>query len=56
MIQIRFLGRRFSCLSARFSGLPSIDCEIKTGDSLPVASCKKSLGMTSYGGIIRIRL
>ena len=28
----------------------------KTGDNLSDASCKKSLNMTSYGGIIRIRL
>jgi len=31
------------------------DCKIKTGDNPLGASCKKSLNMTSYGGIIRIR-
>ena len=30
--------------------------EIKTGDDPLGASCKESLCMTSYGGIIRIRL
>ena len=30
--------------------------ERKTGDTFSGTSCKKSLHMTSYGGIIRIRL
>ena len=50
----------------RVAGLPAsqpfitaprkLKCKTKTGDNLSEASCKKSLCMTSYGGIIRIRL
>ena len=44
-------------LSACQNKLPCIfSCKTKTGDTLLDASCKKSLCMTSYGGIIRIRL
>ena len=52
---IRVEGDTF--LSACQVKLPCIfSCKIKTGDTLMDASCKKSLCMTSYGGIIRIRL
>ena len=52
---IRVEGDSF--LSACQNKLPCIfSCKIKTGGNLLDASCKKSLCMTSYGGIIRIRL
>ena len=51
---IRVEGCTF--LSACQHKLPCVfSCKIKTGDTLGDASCKKSLCMTSYGGIIRIR-
>ena len=46
-----------SFLSACQNKLPCIfSCKIKTGRTWSGSSCKKSLCMTSYGGIIRIRL
>ena len=46
-----------SFLSACQNKLPCIfSCKIKTGRTFCGSSCKKSLCMTSYGGIIRIRL
>ena len=53
---IRVEGDSF--LSACQYKLPCIfNCKIKTGDHLfGDVSCKKSLRMTSYGGITRIRL
>ena len=52
---IRVEGESF--LSACQNKLPCIfTCNIKTGETFCGFSCKKSLGMTSYGGIIRIRL
>ena len=55
---IRVEGDSF--LSACQYKLPCIfSCKIKTGDNPAIlldSPCKKSLRMTSYGGIIRIRL
>ncbi len=52
---IRVEGETF--LSACTTSSPCIfSCTNKTGDNPSGASCKKSLCMTSYGGIIRIRL
>ena len=52
---IRVEGGSF--LSACPNKLPCIfSCKNKTGGTRPDASCKQSLCMTSYGGIIRIRL
>ena len=52
---IRVEGDSF--LSACQNKLPCIfSCKIKTRETLCGSSCKKSLCMTSYGGIIRIRL
>ena len=57
---IRVEGHTFlsACLANDFAASsPAFSVvKIKTGDNPSGASCKKSLCMTSYGGIIRIRL
>ena len=57
IIRIRYKGRRsYLPLSLSYK-LPCIfSCKRKTGETFCGFSCKKSLCMTSYGGIIRIRL
>ena len=58
MIHIRYKGRSWMTSSQPAdTDSPCIfSCKIKTGDACH-ASCKKSIyKMTSYGGIIRIRL
>ena len=56
IIHIRYKGRSWMTSSqpADTSSPAFSVVKIKTGD-IPDASCKKSLCMTSYGGIIRIR-
>ena len=48
--------RRSPSSAAPLREMRSLPFQTKTGDNLSDASCKKSLNMTSYGGIIRIRL
>ena len=57
IIQIRLWVEGRTFLSARIRAPRLWNCKIKTGDTFPDASCKKShCKMTSYGGITRIRL
>ena len=48
--------RRSPPSAAPLREMQSLPFKTKTGGNLSDASCKKSLSMTSYGGIIRIRL